>query len=88
MVHVSALERIGTSVQTEKKAGPYAPKNLIQVLGIIDETYSQEAGSRPLSGPDIHIVDWSGTELDPAQPDHQTRVRTIVSSARQRLSTD
>ena len=88
MVHVSALERIGISVQTEKKIGRYAPKNLIQVLGIIDETYSQEIGTRELSGPDIHIVDWSGAELDPAQPGHQNRVQTIVSSARQRLSTD
>ncbi len=86
MVHISVLERLGNAVQTDESTGPYAPRNLLQVLGVVEETYNSHSDERGLrNGPDIQIVDWSGEVLDPERPDHQKKVREIAASARKRL---
>jgi len=80
MVHVSALERLGTRVAVGPKSKIYAPKNLLEVLHFIEETYVET--KRPTLR-EIRIVDWSGHDLDPG--DDRAAGAEIVAQARSRL---
>lgn len=84
MIHISALARLGAQVKIDGGTESYSPTNLLQVLNIIEETYSPERYK--LAGPDIHVVDWEGRDLDPTLPDDQSTVRKIIAEGRARLS--
>ena len=81
MVHVSALERLGTSVAVGAQTEIYAPKNLLEVLGFIEQTYAE---TKPPDLREIRIVDWSGDDLDPG--DDRAAGADIVAQARRRLT--
>jgi hypothetical protein len=82
MIHISALEGAGQQVQVGSRRDRYAPANLVQVLQVVEETYS--GAEVRLDGPDIHVVDWSGREFDPALPHDQQTVRKVIADARGR----
>jgi hypothetical protein len=83
MIHISVLERLGATVETNGHLGTYTPANLMSVLSTIGGTYG--IGIRSHS-PDIRVVDWDGRELDPGQSRDIERVRILVNEARTRLS--
>ena len=80
MVHVSALERLGTPVAVGAKTEIYAPKNLLQVLDFVAHTYAE---TKPPNLREIRIVDWSGDDLD-SGADRAAGAK-IVAQARLRL---
>jgi hypothetical protein len=79
MVHISALERLGTQIKINGRSALYAPANLIAVLPVIEATYGP---GNPL-GRDILVVDWNGIELDPQVG--AAAVRAVIETARDRL---
>jgi hypothetical protein len=83
MIHISVLERLGATVETNGHLGTYTPANLMSVLSTIEGTYG--IGIRSPS-PDIRVVDWDGRELDPGESRDIERVRILVNEARTRLS--
>ena len=83
MVHVSALERLGASVQFDNRTARYRPKNLLHALDAIKTTYA--AVRPPEAGPDILVADWSGEVLDRGNPQHKERARAIIAAADERL---
>ncbi len=82
MVHVSALERLGARIEAGDKSEVYAPKNLLRVLDVIEETYSHAERKQPALR-DIRVVDWSGCDLDPKKD--EAVVAGIMAAARGRL---
>ena len=80
MVHVSALERLGTPVAVGAKTEIYAPKNLLEVLDFVAHTYAE---TKPPNLREIRIVDWSGDDLD-SGADRAAGAK-IVAQARLRL---
>ncbi len=86
MVHVSALERIGLRVEIDAGSGVvmktlYGPKNLMDVLHIIKDTYQDASFAHG-----IRVVKWDGAEFDPIEPDDCKSVLSIVSQAERRLA--
>jgi hypothetical protein len=81
MVHVSALERLGTPVAIGRKTEIYAPKNLLQVLDFVEETYAETKRSTLR---EIRVVDWSGHDLNPDED--RAAGAKIVADARGRLT--
>jgi hypothetical protein len=79
MVHISALERLGTHIKINGQPALYAPKNLLAVLPVIEATY----GPGNPFGRDILVVDWDGIEIDPKVG--AAAVRAVIETARDRL---
>ena len=75
MIHISALERLGAPIAIGGKATVYRPKNLLCVLGLVRETYGG-SGRRAPGG--VHVVDWSGHTLSPANEKHRKRVNELI----------
>src|ERR1700730_9631922 len=80
LIHISALERLGVKVQTNNRKQRYRPKNLLQVLGVIEATYGGGAKSST-RGPEIRVISWTGDEFDPKNPSDQKLVQEIIVEA-------
>jgi len=86
-VHISALQRLGekvTKVGLWKRSHRYRPENLVEALPVIRATY-KAPGAPLLSGAEVHVIDWSGRELDPINPADCQRVLSVVTDAEKRL---
>src|ERR1700730_15872845 len=64
VIHISALERLGVKVPTDKREHRYQPKNLLQTLGVINANYGGGA-AWSTAGPEIRVVSWTGDAFDP-----------------------
>ena len=80
MVHISALERLGKTVNVEGRSAPYAPANLLQAIKDIKATYRRDRDAPPPRR-EIRVVNWSGRELEPLQAYDQTVVGQLLSEA-------
>ena len=79
MVHISALERLGTEIQINGRLALYAPENLVAVLPVIAATYGP---SNPF-GRNILVVGWDGIEIVPEAG--AAAVNAVIADARDRL---
>ncbi|BAV46719.1 hypothetical protein MesoLj113a_31870 [Mesorhizobium sp. 113-1-2] len=79
MVHVSAIERLGQMVLTDRCGHHYRPPNLLAVWQHIEATYQLPAGHRPAGHIDIFIVDWDG------KPVEKKRGSDLIAAANSRL---
>ncbi len=87
MVHISALQRLGATVNVEGRSARYAPNNLLRVLEPIRETYAQNRRATALR-PDIRVVEWSGRELHPEVHADKSLVHQVLDQqASQRAAT-
>jgi len=59
-IHISLLERLNQEITVDGRSGIYAPRNLLEIIEVVRQTY---AGAN-LESP-VRIVDWSGETLDP-----------------------
>lgn len=84
MVHIAALDRLGQLVYTDRRARRYRPANLIAVLPLIADTYTDPPPKVP-RGPAIPVVDWSGKVLRAKDTSDLARVQSAITTARQRL---
>ncbi len=81
-VHISSLMRIGEVIQRGARQNIYVPPNFISILNILSSTYDE--GSPPLGSP-LHVIDWSGEELDPADSSSRHTVVDLIQGAKRRL---
>ncbi|MBS0523933.1 MAG: DUF2235 domain-containing protein [Proteobacteria bacterium] len=90
-VHISALQRLGHWVERRGTMRGlmhrYEPANLMASLPHILGTYHAPGVTSP-SGASIRVVDWSGDDLDPDEPEHCRTVIAEIAEARKRLSGD
>jgi len=84
-VHISALQRLGQEVVTDKSRGRYRPSNLLAALPIIRATYGDGAVPAP-SGATIHVVDWSSEEFSPDKEADRQEVLALVTAAEKALA--
>jgi hypothetical protein len=84
MVHISAIERLGQTVEVEDQKRVYSPHNLIAVLPRIEQTYTgQDAATNDTHG--VLIVGWDGQPLAPKKaPDYRVAMEALAA-ARKRL---
>src|SRR5207247_1265496 len=84
MMHVSALERLGKTVSIGGFKRQYHPKNLMAVLQAIKDTYTPV--NRRRLGPDILIVNWEGTPLDPGNQVDSDLANKFIDESASRLN--
>lgn len=83
MIHISALERLGEKCLTGDWKHRYRPKNLLQILSVIEATYGGAKG--PMAGPEIRVVNRKGEVFDPKDPSDQAKVKETIARALKRL---
>lgn len=82
-VHISALLRLGQRVRIDDlKLAYYRPRNLLNVLSRIEETYRRPRHYESRDHRDIHIVDWDGEVISEFECE---RALAIIKAARDRL---
>jgi len=76
MLHISALERLGSIVKVDSRKKEYRPQNVIDVLETIRGTYERWSHSQKM-----HVVNWSGDIIEPKTGDaeHVLRLLDAVS---------
>jgi hypothetical protein len=84
MIHVSALERLGTLVLMEQQAIRYLPPNLLAVLPLIERTYANPTNQCET---EVKIVCWDGTPLEPQRRTHNETAGKILTEVKERLIT-
>lgn len=75
-IHISLLERLNQEITVNGRTGVYAPRNLLEIIEIVRQTY---AGA-PLEAP-VRIVDWSGETLDPYNAADAAKALAAIESA-------
>jgi uncharacterized protein (DUF2235 family) len=75
-IHISLLERLNQEITVDGRKRTYAPRNLLEIIEIVRQTYT----SRTLESP-IRIVDWSGDILDPDIPADAEKALAAIESA-------
>jgi uncharacterized protein (DUF2235 family) len=79
-VHISAIARLGQTVSMAGKNRRYLPINLIAALPTIRATYhDQQVPAR--TNAEIRVVDWSGKQFDPNNPNDCAAVLQLVAQA-------
>lgn len=79
MVHISAIERVGTFVREDYEIKKYKPRNLISILSYIYDTYRVEKSINDLVI--IKVVKWNGEVFDPSNGSDRYDVQKAVSDA-------
>jgi hypothetical protein len=59
-IHISLLERLNQSIKVNGRKQTYGPRNLLEIIEIVRQTYT----SKNLEAP-IKVVDWKGDVLEP-----------------------
>ncbi|MCK1384395.1 DUF2235 domain-containing protein [Bradyrhizobium sp. 21] len=62
MIHVSVLQRLGHPVWRDRERSIYRPRNVLAVLDVIRESYSDPEFGKTNRG--IRVVGWNGEPLD------------------------
>ena len=75
-IHISLLERLNQKITVNGRTEVYAPRNLLEIIEIVRQTY---AGA-DLESP-IKIVDWSGETLDPDNEADAAKALAAIESA-------
>ena len=89
-VHISSLQRLGETIEVRERQkelmNRYLPQNLIEALPVIRATYGDTAPDVPT---DVHyeirIVDWTGEEFLPGNPQDCTKALAEVRQAMDRM---
>jgi Uncharacterized alpha/beta hydrolase domain (DUF2235) len=81
MVHISALERLGASVDSEGRSIRYQPANLLRAIGAIRATYGKGLGV-PAPENDVRVVAWCGRDLHPEDPADRAVVNELLNKQR------
>ncbi|MFS8115250.1 DUF2235 domain-containing protein [Rhizobium jaguaris] len=84
MVHISAIERLGQTIQIDTQKWIYSPRNLTAVLPQIIGTYAAQTEGTSVAH-DIRIVDWSGDPLAPRTSKDCEIALTALKAAKERL---
>lgn len=79
-VHISALMRLGQP--TGSGSAKYAPRNLLRILPLIEDTYSMAD-----SYPKIFVIDWNGERIDSAHHPSAAAMLKIIADAKATLGT-
>ncbi len=90
-VHISALQRLGETVEVRERQkelmNRYLPKNLIDILPVIRATYHDKAPDVPAGiHYQIRIVDWDGEEFLPDDPQDCANALAEVRQAMERMT--
>lgn len=75
-IHISLLERLNQEITVNGRRALYAPRNLLEIIEIVRQTYS----GADLDSP-IKIVDWSGEALAPDNEADAARALAAIESA-------
>lgn len=75
-IHISLLERLNQEITVNGRTGIYAPRNLLEIIEIVRQTYT----SKDLESP-IKVVDWNGEILEPHNDVDATKALAAIESA-------
>jgi hypothetical protein len=84
MIHISVIERLGKHVWGRFWGRNYKPRNFVNMLDAVKNTYGMLKQVKT-DVPDIKIVDWDGSPLDPKIDADRALASQLLDAATQRL---
>ena len=75
-LHISLLERLNQQIPINDRTGAYAPRNLLEIIEIVRQTYASKDFESP-----IKLVDWNGEILEPGNEADAAKALAAIESA-------